>query len=65
MARPRIGFGLDSNPLNRGGIAKGFGFDSIKCERNLDCMTDLDWRWAGCYGEITVRCLFCIMFCPK
>ena len=37
-------------------IEKGFGLDSIKCERNqTDFGLEMGWLL---YGEIAVRCLF-------
>ena len=45
---------MDSNPANQGRLRKDL--DSIRSNDNAIGL-NLDWRWAGCYGEIAVRCL--------
>ena len=48
-------------PPNRGGLRK----DSDWTRSNVNAIRlNSYWRWAGCYGEIAVRCLF-YKFCPK
>ena len=59
--RKGIGFVLNSNPSNRGGLRN----DSHWTRLSVNAIRlNLDWRSSGCYGEITVRCLFYNVF-PK
>ena len=61
VKRKWIEFGLSSNPHNRGGMRKNS--DSIRLNENT-IRLNVDWRWACCYGEKTIRCLLCNV-CPK